>query len=72
MVDAVAKVESKVSRKLGASSYPGLRRVACRVEAGKLVLAGRVESYYLKQLAGTLAAQVAGHGQIENRLEVLR
>jgi hypothetical protein len=55
---------------LSASPYFALRLVHCSCDDKSIVLSGRVPSYYLKQLAQTLAGQVDGAKSIDNRLEV--
>ena len=53
------------------SSYAALRHVACRVIDGRIVLCGRVPSFYLKQVAQCLLVQRLGTRiRLENRLEV--
>ena len=53
------------------STYHPLRRALCRVDGDRVVLAGRVPSFYLKQIAQTIAGQVAGPAfVIDNQLEV--
>ncbi len=47
-----------------------LHGVSCRIVDGKVVLSGKVRSFYLKQLAQEILRKVDGIGSIENRLEV--
>lgn len=63
-------VLAEVRRKLHESSYYFLRTVGCEFERGVLTLRGRVPSFYLKQLAQSLAARVAGVERVVNALEV--
>ena len=72
--DLHAEVQSDVAvlatQHLHAGPYPVLRNVYCEMEDGRLVLKGRVGSFYLKQVAQAKAAQVAGHITVENQIEV--
>lgn len=66
-----ATLANAVQQQLRASPYLALRSLRCRAEGERLVLEGRVGSYYLKQLASAVA-QRAGEGcWIDNRLEVV-
>ena len=48
------------------------RDVTCEFYEGAIILRGHLPTYYLKQMAQTLAAQVAGVQQVDNRIEVSR
>ena len=50
--------------------YPVLRNVICEYDAGRLTLRGRVSTFYLSQIAQSLAAKVPGVDYVENCLEV--
>lgn len=52
--------------------YSGLRRVSCDFSDGVLTLTGKVEGYYLKQLAQALVAKIPGVARIVNRIVVHR
>jgi osmotically-inducible protein OsmY len=71
---AVAKTEgvvSSVQALLRQSEYFELRRISCEFHEGVLTLRGRVPSYYLKQLAQALAAEVEGVLELNNQLDVV-
>ena len=53
------------------SRYHELRSVDCDFFAGRLVLHGTVSSFYLKQVAQTVVANLPGVVQIDNQLEVV-
>lgn len=55
---------------LRGSSHLSLTNITCELQDGVLILWGRVPSYYLKQLASALVAEVAGVERIDNRIEV--
>ncbi|WP_437205746.1 BON domain-containing protein [Planctomicrobium sp. SH664] len=65
-------VVKEVSKTLSLSPIPALKDVAVLEEGGKLVLTGRLPSYYLKQVVQTLAASVEGVRTVENRVSVIR
>jgi hypothetical protein len=53
------------------SGYQSLSRVSCEVWGGKVVLAGEVPSYYVKQLAQTVVQRLVFVEHVENRHEVI-
>jgi osmotically-inducible protein OsmY len=61
----------RVERALHAAGYGPLRRIKVAVQARLVILAGRVASYYLKQIAQTVALTVPGTHQVRNDLEVV-
>jgi osmotically-inducible protein OsmY len=48
----------------------GLHGVSCQAVDGKVVISGKVRSFYLKQLAQEILRKIDGIGAIDNRLEV--
>jgi osmotically-inducible protein OsmY len=60
----------KVCERVSNSSYAALRRVQVNHEAGKVTLQGRVPTYFLKQVAQSIAAEVVGARCVVNNLEV--
>lgn len=52
------------------SGYLALRQVRCEFHDGTATLNGRLPSYYLKQIAQTLVAQMAGVNVVINHIEV--
>ncbi|HTU23560.1 MAG TPA: BON domain-containing protein [Gemmataceae bacterium] len=61
----------RVERALRATGYGPLRFVEVSVQAQLVILAGRVPSYYLKQIAQTAVQAVPGTHQVRNDLEVV-
>jgi osmotically-inducible protein OsmY len=59
-----------VRQRLRKSEYSELWHISCKEHQGVLTLQGCVSSFYLKQVAQTLAGQVPGIGQVVNRIEV--
>ena len=60
----------EVQRQLRRSGYMSLRSVRTAVDCGCVRLHGRVPSYYLKQLAQTVALSIEGVEKVENNLIV--
>lgn len=58
------------SSRLAETGYAGLQNVRCESEGDRMILSGIVPSYYMKQIAQTVAGQIDGVEQIDNRLEV--
>ena len=57
-------------RRLRSSSYRELQKIACEFQADVLMLRGRVGSYFVKQMAYALVADVGGVAAVSNRLDV--
>jgi osmotically-inducible protein OsmY len=66
------RLAERIERALRASGYGQLRGVGVTVHARLVILAGRVPSYYLKQVAQTAALAVPGVHQVRNDLDVCR
>jgi osmotically-inducible protein OsmY len=56
--------------RLRKSAYGPVRRVSCAFEEGVLVLFGRLQSYFHKQLAQEAVADLVGVRQVRNDIEV--
>ena len=56
---------------LRSNSYLALKNVTCDYREGVLTLRGCLPSYYLKQVAQTVVARVAGGVRIVNEIEVV-
>jgi osmotically-inducible protein OsmY len=53
------------------SPYRALRAITCKAEQGVLVLEGRLSSFFQKQLAQELVANIEGVVQVVNHIEVV-
>ena len=53
-------IEQEAECRLRRSGYLALRGVTCDISGGALRLHGRLPTYYLKQVAQTIAAEVEG------------
>jgi osmotically-inducible protein OsmY len=66
------RLAESVERALHAAGYGSLRAVQVTVHARRVILWGRVPSYYLKQLAQQTALAVPGAHEVGNGLEVIQ
>jgi hypothetical protein len=60
-----------IGQSLRETGYPALRTVEIRVSGGDIVLAGRVPTYHLKQLAQAAVQQFLQVRGIINSIEVI-
>lgn len=60
----------RVVASLSSVGYAALSRIDCEVDYGRIILAGSVSSYHLKQMAQVAALRVAGVHRVENRVVV--
>jgi hypothetical protein len=63
-------IVGQIRRCLRNSSYRALRGIECDIIDDCFVLRGSVSSYYLKQLAQTLAGNIVGLKKVENHISV--
>ncbi|NIL97153.1 MAG: BON domain-containing protein [Planctomycetales bacterium] len=63
-------IEERVRRDLAASPYLSLRCISCEYHEGVLTLCGDAPTYYVKQLAQTLALRTEGVDEVANRIRV--
>jgi osmotically-inducible protein OsmY len=64
-------IAEQAERCLQSSSYPSHRALRCSFRNGVLTLRGRVSSYYLRQMACALVANLEGVDQVVDRMEVV-
>lgn len=60
----------EVRRVLRATGYGPLEDVQVVTDGNRTILCGKVETYFLKQLAGAVVSTVTGVRSIENSIEV--
>lgn len=63
-------IQEQILQQLRSSPYRELAGAACRVYRGVAILEGTVSSFYLKQIAQTLARRVPGVQRILNQIHV--
>jgi len=54
------------------SPYAALRMISCQYHDGVLILYGRLQTHYLKQVAQSIMTDLDGVLEIANRIEVVR
>lgn len=63
-------ISSAVQSALNESAYRSLGRLRCDYRDGVLTLAGEVPTFFLKQMAQSLAANVSGVARVANDIHV--
>jgi osmotically-inducible protein OsmY len=66
------RLAAQVQHALWSTGNAPLRSIEVQVEAHAVTLRGYVRTYYLKQLAQSVAQAVPGAQQVRNELEVIR
>ncbi len=69
-ISADRRIAEAASERLRSSPYFPLRVVRCECRQGVLTLAGRVPSYYHRQMAHAHLRDLAGVNRIEDQLQV--
>jgi osmotically-inducible protein OsmY len=69
-VESDAMTEARARRQFASAPYPELRDVACDFRQGVLRLQGKVPTFYLKQMAITMARRIEGVFQVRDELRV--
>jgi hypothetical protein len=69
---ALHDLSHRVKLTLTRSSYPALAALDVSERQGVIVISGRLPSYYMKQIAQTIAGAVDGVRRLENNVLVLR
>jgi osmotically-inducible protein OsmY len=67
---SASELANEVSQQFLGSGHLRLRTVKIAEDHGSVVLSGQVPSFYLKQLAQSIAVTVPGVGAIQNELTV--
>ena len=63
-------IQRRVVSSLHNLGYVELNQIGCNVVRGQVTLCGEISSYYLKQVAQTIALKVPGVGQVFNNIDV--
>ena len=71
MCDTTTDLVTRVKQSLGKLSYRQLDGVICSAdERNQVTLSGKLQSYYLKQIAQTIAQKVPGVRLVRNNILV--
>jgi osmotically-inducible protein OsmY len=68
---AIDRIVAIAEACLRASSYHAVRTVRCTFDQGVLVLEGRLRTFFEKQMAQELVADIEGVKQVVNHVEVV-
>ena len=69
-VSALPMGRATLEQELRSSPYSSLRQLVCQVDRDRVIVRGTVPSYYLKQVAQTLALKAVGIGHLESDIDV--
>lgn len=64
-------LETRIRTFLATRSMPGLRSLDVSVDGGRVVIAGRVQTFYEKQVATSCCQRVAGVLEVLNEVDVV-
>lgn len=64
------EIASRLRRTLNCLGYAQLNRVHCRIEGDEIVLLGELNSFYLKQVAQSVALKMPGVRNVRNEIVV--
>lgn len=67
MTDVIANARACLCN----SPYASLRTLSCSFQSGVLLLRGRLDSFYHKQVAQETVRRLAGVSQVVNEIEVI-
>jgi len=67
----LGEVEESVRSRFHNSPYFALRDIGCTYQDRILTLCGRLPTYYLKQLAQSMVADLDGVADVVNQIEVV-
>lgn len=69
--DTNHQLEDDLHHAFRTAGYPGLRHIGITHQNGRMTLRGRVPTYFLKQLAQSLASSRPGVQVVDNDIEVV-
>ena len=70
VVSSWAAVAEAAKRRLRRDTYLFNKQITCEFHEGVLILRGSVPTYYLKQVAQALVAEVEGVQDVVNKIDV--
>lgn len=60
----------QVTRAMSGVGYPQLKAVRCHADGSTVTLTGQLGSFYLSQVAQTIAGRISGVRHVVNRVQV--
>jgi osmotically-inducible protein OsmY len=70
-VRSEATLEQRIQSTFERLGYSQLSAIHCSTEGDRIRLHGQLDSFYLKQVAQSVAMKVAGTSQIQNEINVV-
>lgn len=68
--DPIVSLENQVLRTFEQLGYPQLQGIVCESDGDKIRLSGNLDSFYLKQVAQSVAVKVSGVTSVDNQITV--
>jgi osmotically-inducible protein OsmY len=68
--DPIISLENQVLRTFEQLGYPQLQGIACESDGDRIRLSGKLDSFYLKQVAQSVAVKVIGVTSVDNQITV--
>ena len=68
--DQLSRDYAALKQELGTSSYWPIRHLVCQIDRDRIRVQGTVSSFYLKQIAQTLAAKAVGIDRVRSEIDV--
>ena len=68
--DQLSRCCTVLRQQLGNSPYWSIRRLVCQIDRDGIAVQGTVSSFYLKQIAQSLAARAVGAERVRSEIDV--
>ena len=68
--DQLSRYCSALKQQLGKSPYWSIRRLVCQIDRDRITVQGTVSSFYLKQIAQSLATRAVGLERVRSKIDV--
>ena len=68
--DLLSRRCSALKQELDTSPYWSIRHLVCQIDRNRITVQGTVSSFYLKQLAQSLATKVVGIESVRSEIDV--
>ncbi len=69
--DAESSAAYQLRQSLGELGYQQLQKVECSLAGDEMVLTGQLDSFYLKQVAQSVAINIPGIQRVRNEIRVV-
>ena len=68
--DQLSRYCTALKQQLGKSPYWSIRLLVCQIDRDRITVQGTVSSFYLKQIAQSLATKVIGAERVRSEIDV--